>query len=242
MISPLFGTGILGSLGTGLQVLCVSTAPRPGRRSTANPYDPFEKLIIIIIYSESESLIGAKTRKKNKEMKPGAIVAGAALCAAIPLVARSPAKLATLAGAALASYLWLKPPQPIVDEEELPPERRGICTDRYSDSKVPENLDAIVIGSGMSGLTCAAILARMGKRVLVLEQHDRTGGGTHTYDLGPDNFTFDSGLHYSVPESALLLQLCTGTEKVPVDFDLMGIPNKDGNFQPEHRAMFPLHA
>lgn len=40
---------------------------------------------------------------------------------------------------------------------------------------MPDNVDVIVIGSGMGGLTAAVVLSRLGKRVLVLEQHDRIG-------------------------------------------------------------------
>jgi phytoene dehydrogenase-like protein len=36
--------------------------------------------------------------------------------------------------------------------------------------------DAIVVGAGHNGLTCAAYLALAGKRVLVLENHERIGG------------------------------------------------------------------
>jgi phytoene dehydrogenase-like protein len=36
--------------------------------------------------------------------------------------------------------------------------------------------DAVIIGGGHNGLTCAAYLARAGKRVLVLEQRERLGG------------------------------------------------------------------
>jgi choline dehydrogenase-like flavoprotein len=36
--------------------------------------------------------------------------------------------------------------------------------------------DVIIIGGGHNGLTCAAYLARAGKRVLVLERRDRLGG------------------------------------------------------------------
>src|SRR5215207_11521069 len=36
--------------------------------------------------------------------------------------------------------------------------------------------DVIVVGAGHNGLTCAAYLARAGRRVLVLERRDRVGG------------------------------------------------------------------
>src|SRR6201991_290182 len=36
--------------------------------------------------------------------------------------------------------------------------------------------DVIVVGGGHNGLTCAAYLARAGKRVLVLEARERLGG------------------------------------------------------------------
>ena len=57
-----------------------------------------------------------------------------------------------------------------------------------------EQYDVIVIGSGMSGLTAAAILARLGRRVLVLEAHrDTAGGGKNKFEL--QKKLFDSGLH-----------------------------------------------
>mmetsp|Transcript_39518 Transcript_39518/g.99620 ORF Transcript_39518/g.99620 Transcript_39518/m.99620 type:complete len:607 (+) Transcript_39518:61-1881(+) len=64
----------------------------------------------------------------------------------------------------------------------------------FASRKVPSNLDAIVIGSGIGGLSTAALLARQGKRVLVLEQHDVAGGCTHVFN--EKGFEFDTGLHY----------------------------------------------
>jgi len=60
----------------------------------------------------------------------------------------------------------------------------------------PSATDAIVIGSGMGGLTTAALLARLhGRRVVVLERHWRAGGFTHTFSR-PGGFTWDVGVHY----------------------------------------------
>ena len=42
-------------------------------------------------------------------------------------------------------------------------------------------LDAIVIGSGLGGLTAAALCARAGWRVLVLERNDNFGGAATVY-------------------------------------------------------------
>ncbi len=53
--------------------------------------------------------------------------------------------------------------------------------------------DDIVIGSGMGGLTAAAMLAKLGRRVLVLEQHYVPGGFTHTFRR--KGFRFDVGVH-----------------------------------------------
>ena len=55
--------------------------------------------------------------------------------------------------------------------------------------------DAIVIGSGMGGLTCAAYLAASGRRVLVLEQHDVAGGNAHSFRRRRA-YQFDVGTHY----------------------------------------------
>ncbi len=53
--------------------------------------------------------------------------------------------------------------------------------------------DAIVIGSGMGGMTSAAILAKLGQRVLVLEQHYTPGGFTHAFKR--PGYEWDVGVH-----------------------------------------------
>lgn len=54
--------------------------------------------------------------------------------------------------------------------------------------------DALVLGSGIGGLTAAAALAHRGQRVLVLEQHSVAGGLTQTFTRG--GWTFATGVHY----------------------------------------------
>src|SRR4051794_36265302 len=45
--------------------------------------------------------------------------------------------------------------------------------------------DVIVVGAGHNGLTCAAYLARAGRRVLVLEAQERVGGACTTEETWP---------------------------------------------------------
>lgn len=54
--------------------------------------------------------------------------------------------------------------------------------------------DAIVIGSGIGGLTTASLLAQRGQKVLVLEQHWAAGGCTHTFES--EGYRFGTGIHY----------------------------------------------
>jgi len=53
--------------------------------------------------------------------------------------------------------------------------------------------DVIIIGAGLGGLTAGAKLAKEGKKVLVIEQHNRPGGCATTFRRG--NFTLEVGLH-----------------------------------------------
>lgn len=59
-----------------------------------------------------------------------------------------------------------------------------------------KQFDVIVIGSGIGGLTTAAILAKFcRKKVLVLEKHFTAGGFTHSFGR-KGKFHWDVGLHY----------------------------------------------
>ncbi|CAM3919373.1 FAD-binding oxidoreductase [Smaragdicoccus niigatensis] len=65
---------------------------------------------------------------------------------------------------------------------------------KYVSSDVDTNYDAIVIGSGLGGMTTAALMAKAGRKVLVLEQHYTAGGFSHSW--GRRGFTWDAGVHY----------------------------------------------
>ncbi len=64
----------------------------------------------------------------------------------------------------------------------------------YKTEKAKGPFDAIVIGSGIGGLATAALLAKSGKAVLVLERHYVAGGFTHTFER--KGYEWDVGVHY----------------------------------------------
>ncbi|MBS5933915.1 MAG: NAD(P)/FAD-dependent oxidoreductase [Clostridiales bacterium] len=60
-------------------------------------------------------------------------------------------------------------------------------------NKLQNIYDCIVVGSGMGGLTSAALLAKEGKSVLVVEQADKLGGFGQSYV--ESGFVFDYAIH-----------------------------------------------
>ncbi|HTW66358.1 MAG TPA: NAD(P)/FAD-dependent oxidoreductase [Bryobacteraceae bacterium] len=65
----------------------------------------------------------------------------------------------------------------------------------YRQHTLDEHWDAIVIGSGIGGLTAAALLSKYASRkVLVLERHYTAGGFTHSFDR--PGYSWDVGVHY----------------------------------------------
>ena len=98
-----------------------------------------------------------------------------------------------------------------------------------------ERHDAIVIGSGIGGLTAAAFLAKGGVRPLVLEKHFLPGGNAMTFRR-KKMFDFDVGFHYIgncgpgglFPTILEQLGVADRVEFVPLnpdDFDTVHLPD-----------------
>ena len=58
-----------------------------------------------------------------------------------------------------------------------------------------KKLPVVVIGGGLGGLSAAAILARQGFPVTLVEQHDRPGGYATAFQRAAGRFSFDVSLH-----------------------------------------------
>ncbi|XP_076121144.1 all-trans-retinol 13,14-reductase [Alosa pseudoharengus] len=133
-----------------------------------------------------------------------------------------------------------EPLKPLVNDHKV---KNKVLKQGFLANKVPENLDAIVIGSGIGGLGLAVLLAKVGKRVLVLEQHDRAGGCCHTFT--EKGFEFDVGIHYigdlleHKPFRCMLDQLTNGQlqwEPLNNPYDMVVIG------PPENRRTYPIYS
>lgn len=96
-----------------------------------------------------------------------------------------------------------------------------------------DSFDAIIIGSGLGGLSCAAAFARQGFKPLVLEQHYIPGGYATTFKR-PGGFVFDVSLHSTTVE-----------EREGIHNLIPGFPEiKDVKFVPHphlYRIILPEH-
>lgn len=68
-----------------------------------------------------------------------------------------------------------------------------------------KNYDMIIIGAGVSGASMAQFLAKMGKKVLVVEKENHTGGAIKSYTH--DDYTIDLGAHTIYNSYTALIRL-----------------------------------
>lgn len=93
--------------------------------------------------------------------------------------------------------------------------------------------DAVIIGAGLGGLSCAAAFARQGFKPLVIEQHHVPGGYATTFKR-PGGFVFDVSLHSTtVGERDGIHNLIPGFPEIK---DVEFVPHRD-----LYRVIYPEH-
>lgn len=117
------------------------------------------------------------------------------------------------------------------------------------------NYDAIIIGSGIGGLTVASLLTQiLKKRVLILEKHSKLGGFTHSFGK-KGKWRWDVGIHYvgdMHPKSLVrkVFDFITNKKlewkKFPDPFQYyiypdfkFAVPSSDKEYQIELEKLFP---
>lgn len=102
-----------------------------------------------------------------------------------------------------------------------------------------QQFDAVIIGAGLGGLSCAAAFARQGFKPLVLEQHYMPGGYATTFKR-PGGFVFDASLHAtSAEERDGIYNLIPGFPEIK-DVEFVPHANTYRVIYPEHDIRVPL--
>lgn len=111
---------------------------------------------------------------------------------------------------------------------------------RYWSRELPEgSFDYIVIGSGMGGMTAAALLSKLGKRVLVVEQHVIPGGFTQTFTR--PGYKWDVGVHLvgEMTERSYLGRLLRDLTDGRLEWESVGDVYDEFNFPDGFSIQFP---
>lgn len=105
---------------------------------------------------------------------------------------------------------------------------------------VPEgDWDYIVVGSGMGGMTAAALLAKLGRRVLILEQHNIPGGFTQTFRRKLHHW--DVGVHLvgEMSEDSFLGRLLADLTDERLQWEFLGDIYDEFNFPDDFTIQLP---
>ena len=102
-----------------------------------------------------------------------------------------------------------------------------------------EKIPVVVIGGGLGGLSAAAIFARGGFPVTLIEQHDRPGGYATSFERAGGKFTFDVSLHATSGVSGGPMKQLFEEAGILDKVDMVDLPDLCRIITPDHDLMWP---